>query len=1435
MAELRKYTPTITKPAVSNTAFQQAGKHFDFVMGIDFHWTVTPLTWIPLPLPHAFVGVIFDPMDYIHFSIPIPSSLQSKDGPTSIPMGGSVMIYGRHKATTTTSVMGVAIPWAHLTGMFPVYLIVDKPMAPHEGEVYYGSDTVLAQGCEMGGNQPQHVLTCWSPPMGLMPLPTMPGKIKKNPLAYFAFYSRFLKLYVQINTGAPVLVGGTFKPHNYTLAEYAMRFAGMALMRGITKGLSKSLKGFNHILQGKFGASNKFSKAMCRVGFEPVNFVTGEMSFEWEDFSLPGSTTLVCSHSWQSKSPFPNMFGRGIFSNVDLSIIAEDDNSFAVWKHPDELIPVHIPYLEVGDVPYYFREQKIWIERTSEQNWTILYKQVKYSYNYFRDITLHNTFRISSVENPDGTAWKYEYHNVTSNVLATITDQGGRQLLFDLHSDKNHVGKVFYQYQDEYDKLLEYDYDDRGNLTKVYDRNGKPIQFVYDAKDRVIERTNRNGQIYWWKYDEQGRVVETSGIDGFQHGQLVYHTKEGYNEIIYPQTAGKVEKIYYDESGLIDYEVDALGGETWYEHNNFNERKMIATPEGRTTGFDYDDWGNITVLHKADGESIRYQYNEVGQMLGRTNAAGNTEKWSYDELQRLVVFSNAVNTEVKYFYDGQSRLPHSAIDSNGFEIKWQYNAFGQLIHRQDGEGAIKEWNYDNYGRLIKEQNPQGGSMHWKRDELGRVKAIYETGQQPLKISYDAYDLPVLANDGREEWQMEYTPMGSLKRQVRQSLSNKKERGELFFAYDEYENLLGIKNEKDEYYRFVRNENNQVVEEIGFDGQTKKLMRDADGFITRAIQHDGKEIFYDYDLGGRLVYTHFEDGFWESFEYNKAGLLAEAANSMAKVKFTRNELGQITQEEQEHGHSVSYLYSKQGQLQSIKSSLGADVQYNYDNLGYLNQLTATQPENGWQMELQQNRQRRIQQRSFTGGVSSTIEYDHTGLPISQRVSSGKTTESDTQYTWKDGARLAASLNTISGDKVRYDYDSFGSLSSANYNNRETVYKNPDATGNLYKTADRSDRKYGRGGKLLRDENWYYHYDALGNLILKTSRADVEEPHWQKGDWSYTWLANGMLEAVKRPDGKTVQFEYDALGRRTAKIFDGTVNRYVWDGNVLLHEWHYPIKDRPKMVVVEDGILNYDKQEPIINLTTWLYEAGSFTPSGKQQNGQYYSIVSDYLGTPIEAYNQTGEKIWMRQLDCYGKLRKGDNKFIPFLYPGQYVDVETELAYNRFRYYDAESGFYISQDPIRLGGNNPNFYAYVHNSNSFVDVFGLAEMIDPSLLNYSQGYVNGQTEAYEKAMKDGTWDWNKFPDDHQTPSGLRVVEVDGELVSLDNRRLLAAQNAGLAEVPIIKVLPDDAMLGGGTYGKNLKVKLNSRPKNRPDLPKIKLPETGTKTKPTVIPYK
>ncbi|MGP1417520.1 MAG: RHS repeat domain-containing protein [Prevotella fusca] len=53
-----------------------------------------------------------------------------------------------------------------------------------------------------------------------------------------------------------------------------------------------------------------------------------------------------------------------------------------------------------------------------------------------------------------------------------------------------------------------------------------------------------------------------------------------------------------------------------------------------------------------------------------------------------------------------------------------------------------------------------------------------------------------------------------------------------------------------------------------------------------------------------------------------------------------------------------------------------------------------------------------------------------------------------------------------------------------------------------------------------------------------------------------------------------------------------------------------------------------------------------------------IVSDHLGTPLQAFDNNGNKIWEQELDIFGRKRTGNNKssFIPFKYQGQYEDVE-----------------------------------------------------------------------------------------------------------------------------------------------------------------------------------
>ena len=55
---------------------------------------------------------------------------------------------------------------------------------------------------------------------------------------------------------------------------------------------------------------------------------------------------------------------------------------------------------------------------------------------------------------------------------------------------------------------------------------------------------------------------------------------------------------------------------------------------------------------------------------------------------------------------------------------------------------------------------------------------------------------------------------------------------------------------------------------------------------------------------------------------------------------------------------------------------------------------------------------------------------------------------------------------------------------------------------------------------------------------------------------------------------------------------------------------------------------------------------------------------------------------------------DSAYQPFRLQNQYADRETGLHYNLMRYYEAETGRFINQDPIGLLGGE-NLYQFASN--------------------------------------------------------------------------------------------------------------------------------------------
>jgi len=90
---------------------------------------------------------------------------------------------------------------------------------------------------------------------------------------------------------------------------------------------------------------------------------------------------------------------------------------------------------------------------------------------------------------------------------------------------------------------------------------------------------------------------------------------------------------------------------------------------------------------------------------------------------------------------------------------------------------------------------------------------------------------------------------------------------------------------------------------------------------------------------------------------------------------------------------------------------------------------------------------------------------------------------------------------------------------------------------------------------------------------------------------------------------------------------------------------------------------------------------------------YYFHNDHLATPQVLTDDSQAIAWKAVYTPFGaavpSIQTVEN---PFRFPGQYYDPETGLHYNYFRYYNPQTGRYITPDPIGLEGGI-NLFAYV----------------------------------------------------------------------------------------------------------------------------------------------
>ena len=359
--------------------------------------------------------------------------------------------------------------------------------------------------------------------------------------------------------------------------------------------------------------------------------------------------------------------------------------------------------------------------------------------------------------------------------------------------------------------------------------------------------------------------------------------------------------------------------------------------------------------------------------------------------------------------------------------------------------------------------------------------------------------------------------------------------------------------------------------------------------------------------------------------------------------------------------TSYAYDSLNRLTNVTDFSGRLFSFSYDALGRRTGLTRP------------------------NGVNTAYTYDSLSRLLSVLHQAGSSTLDGVAYAY-DAAGNRTSKTPLPGNLAySYNYDPTYQLTQATRSSDgiATEKYTYDAVGDRL-TSPGVPYTYDDAHKMLTREGVPYTYDANGSTLSKTNSG---------GATSYAWDFEKRLTSVTKPDGSVLSFRYDPFGRRISKTSPVGTTTYVYDGDNIIEELNGTTGTLGERYTYGPGI-----DEPLVG----------------QRQPQIFYYEADGLGSITSLTTPTGSLAATYTYDSFGFMTASTGSATNwFRYTARQFDSDTALYYYRARYYDPQTGRFLSEDPLGVA-SGPNFYAYVQgNPVNFNDPFGLKKCCDAKL--------------------------------------------------------------------------------------------------------------------------
>ncbi len=838
-----------------------------------------------------------------------------------------------------------------------------------------------------------------------------------------------------------------------------------------------------------------------------------------------------------------------------------------------------------------------------------------------------------------------------------------------------------------------------------------------------------------------------------------YETNELGNTTKHTDTLGRVRKWQYDATGMDLLSVkqqnggtdQTLASYTYHPADPPRQPRTVTDASGQTTTYSWNSRGQIAgttqpgalvttwnyaptgYLTSVDGplagtsDTTSYTYDLYGRIRTATSPGSLPLTYDYDALDRPTLLTYPDGTKEQFSYqraDGTKILDLTHYKDR--ENRWTffgYNALRQRVATVDPLNRVTRFNWCYCGALQDLYDAEGNHTHWDYDIGGRLlKKTYADGTEHSH-TYDLAGRPSTTTDAKNQVKTHtYYRDGQL---AGIAYTNSQfTTPNVSFTYDPIYGRLS---------QMTDGTGSTLYGYHPVDGSTFGAgnLHTIDGPLANDT------IAHTYDALGRPK-TRSINGSANTTTvdtYDALGRVTQLTNPLGSFSHTYDPVNLLPKNvTAPNGLTTEFAYhSAVGdlRLQEIKYQLSGPTAlsthaYTYSPSGNIRtwaQTTGTSPAKTWGIAF--DRADQLEAATLTNTSAAVLEhhawrYDKIGNRTS-RQNGPQITQSTHNNRNQIVSEQAGGWMRVRGTtdepatvRVKSNANTFtpATLKGGNqFAGWVTVV--PGANSITVEAKDRSPNANTRTSS--------YTINVTGTA--RTPAYDLNGNTTNNGTGlTYDWDAENRLIKITYTDNSSTEFTYDGLSRRARITEKNAASGVTFDKRYLWAGGNQPAEERNAAGTTV--LKQYHSQ-------------GEFIPAAAAPLNKLF-YTHDHLGNVRELVNASGTLLTRYDYDMWGKRVKLTGTIESDVgYTGHHHHAKSGLILTWYRAYDADSGRWLSADPIGERGGI-NLYGYVNNSPiSQIDPLGLASGFVGTATEWIGGVVVlGPSDAWAAGKQDAT---------------------------------------------------------------------------------------------------